>query len=213
MKKLLSVLVLVALGVTAKAQLWAGGSLGFSHSGGVEKTLFNDSDKPSENSFSIAPIVGYNLNENLSVGGKLVLNVVTYKEEYDSYKTELTDFGFGITPFARYTVLKSNKFELQAEAGLPILATKMKITEYGQTEKGTVSVVGFYAKPILAYSISDHFQLECELDFLSLNANHIVAKTDDDEDYKDITNSFDFGFDSGNVATLGEITIGVIYKF
>ena len=47
MKKIiLSVLAIAAMATTANAQLWFGGSLGFSHDGGVIKTKEADTDKP-----------------------------------------------------------------------------------------------------------------------------------------------------------------------
>lgn len=200
------------MAATANAQLWFGGSVGFSHEGGVTKTKEADTDKPSVNSFTFAPTVGFELNEKLSVGGKIVFTSKSTKQTVGDTDTKTSSSTFGITPFARYTFVEFNKFGITAEAGIPILYSSSKHDNGSQTTKGDPQTsIGLYVTPLLTYSLNDHFQLECGLDFLSLSAAHTVTKDRDDSNNKGITNSFDFGA-SSRVATVGRITIGFIYK-
>ena len=214
MKKIfLSVLAIAAMATTANAQLWVGGSLGFSHEGGVIKTKEADTDKPSVNSFSFAPMVGFELNEKLSVGGKLDFTNESTKQTVGDTDTKRTKTTFGITPFARYTFVEFNKFGLLAEAGIPVSFISSKHDNGSKTVKGDPETsIGLYVRPMLTYSLNDNFQLECGLNFLSLDVEHSVIKDRDDKKNKNITNTFNFGVDSRNVATVGFVTIGFIYK-
>lgn len=222
MKKIfLSVLAIAAMAATANAQLWFGGSVGFSHSGGEQKTADNKRQSPKSNSFSFAPMVGFDLNEQLSVGGMLNLRTQSNKSYayYGSDTKEIEDVSkntsniIGVTPFARYKFAEFNKFGLVAEAGLPISYTSAKtdITNTTSIETSQTSL-GLYVEPILTYSLNDHFQLECGLNFLSLNANHSVTKDRDNSKNKNTSNSFRFGANTHNVVNVGDITIGFIYK-
>ncbi|MBQ1883874.1 MAG: outer membrane beta-barrel protein [Bacteroidales bacterium] len=214
MKKIfLSMLAIAAMAATANAQLWFGGSLGFSHEGGVIKTKEADTDKPSVNSFSFSPMVGFELNEKLSVGGKLDFTNKSTKQTVGDTDTKRSESTFGITPFARYTFVEFNKFGLLAEAGIPVAFSSSKHDNGSKTVKGDPETsIGLYVRPMLTYSLNDNFQLECGLNFLSFNAKHSVIKSKDDSNNKNITNTFDFGVDSRNVATVGFVTIGFIYK-
>lgn len=218
MKKLLLVLAIAAMATTTNAQLWFGGSISFTHSGGVEKSKNSDVDKPSTNAFTLAPTVGFDLNDKLAVGGKLTLGTASTKSKDTDFegketetKTSLTTVG--VTPFARYKFVEFNKFGLVAEAGLPISSKSSKYSVGGKSTKGDPTTsIGLYVTPLLTYSLNDNIQLECGLDFLSLNATHSVTKDRDDSNNKDITNTFNFGANTRNVATVGNITIGFIYK-
>jgi outer membrane protein len=215
MKKIfLSVLAIASMAMTANAQLWFGGGISFSHNGGVTKTNgADDVDKPSSNSFSFSPTVGFDLSEKLAVGGKLNFLSTTGKQTNGNTETKTSDFMFGITPFARYKFVEFNKFGIIAEAGAPISHRSHKNDNGSTTTKGDPTMsVGLYVEPVLTYSLNDHFQLECGLDFMSFNATHSVTKDRDDSSNKDINNYFRFGANTYNVVTISNITIGFIYK-
>ena len=216
MKKIfLSVLAIAAMATTANAQLWLGGSVNFSHSGGAMKTKDSDVDKPKNNSFTLAPMVGFALNDQLSIGGEvsLISSTLKSKADFTGDDEKASSLAISVTPFARYTFVEFNKLGVLAEAGLPIRSITSKQETNGNTVKGNpVSYFGLYVKPVLFYNLNDHFQLECGLDFMSLNAGHWVTKDKDDSDKKETTNSFNFGANTNNVVTVGNITIGFIYK-
>ncbi|MBO7143893.1 MAG: outer membrane beta-barrel protein [Salinivirgaceae bacterium] len=219
MKKIfLSVLAIAAMATTANAQLWLGGSLGFRHSDGASKTSDTNHKTSGSSAFTFAPIVGFDLNEQLSIGGKLNLIMTSQKDySYDinDKESELKTSGSGVgaIPFARYKFIEFNKFGVVAEAGLPISYTSSKTDNGSNTIKGNPQTnLGLYMNPILTYNLNDNFQLECGLNFLSLNASHTVTKDRDDSKKKTVSNNFRFGANTNNVVNVGDITIGFIYK-
>ncbi len=218
MKKIiLSVLAIAAMATTANAQLWFGGSVGFRHNKNVIKTENQDTKVPPTNNFYFSPMVGYDLDEKLSVGGELdfqhsssgsVRNVNTEEVEVKSTTTR-----FGVTPFARYKFAEFNKFGLVAVARLPFTYTTGETSMGSQTTKNNPTTsIGLGLNPILTYSLNDHFQLECGLNFLSLGASHSVSKDRDNSKNKSISNNFSFGANTNNVVNVGNITIGFIYR-
>lgn len=218
MKKILLSMALMAFIGSANAQLWLGGGISFSHNGGSTKTANTDYKVAGSSSFSLEPMAGFDLSDKLSVGGKLSLASSTRKNyTYDADDKETvsksTTNTVGVIPFVRYKFVEFNKFGLLAEAGLPIANESAKIDNGSNTTKGDPTTsFGLYVVPMLTYGLNDNFQLECSLDFLALNASHSVTKDRDDSKNKSISNSFDFGADTRNVATLGWIKIGFIYK-
>ena len=219
MKKIiLSVLAIAAMATTANAQLWVGGSVSFSHSDAASKTSDTKHKSGSINTFAFAPKVGFDLNEQLSVGGMFNLRTEmnkNYTYDVDDKENVLknTSSTIGVTPFARYKFAEFNKFGLVAEAGLPISHASSKTDNGSKTIKGNpATAIGLYVKPILTYSLNDNFQLECGLNFLSLNAEHSVIKDRDNSKNKSINNNFNFGANTGNVVNVGNITIGFIYR-
>ncbi len=218
MKKILLSMALMAFIGSANAQLWFGGGISFSHDGGAVKTDKIDHKTDGTSTISFAPMAGFDLSEKLSVGGKLNFRTSTnkfYSYDADDKETvsKLISNTVGVTPFARYRFVEFNKFGLLAEAGLPISFASTKNDNGSQTTKGDPNTsIGLYVTPMLTYSLNDNFQLECGLNFLSLNVNHSVTKDRDDNKNKTISNSFDFGVDTRNVATVGWLTIGFIYK-
>ena len=217
MKKIfLSVLAIAAMATTANAQLWLGGSVSFSHSDSKREMDNTKLSNPSSNSFSFSPMVGFELNEQLSVGGKLNLSTRTDKSSAsngaieDEQKNVVNSVS--ATPFARYKFAEFNKFGLVAEAGLPIGTALTKADNGINTQKSQQTSISLYVAPLLTYSLNDHFQLECGLNFLSLSANHSVTKDRDNSKNKNTSNSFRFGANTDNVVTVGNITIGFIYR-
>ena len=218
MKKIfLSVLAIAAMATTANAQLWFGGSVGFRHNKNVMKTENKDTKVPPTNYFYFSPMVGYDLDEKLSVGGELDFQISSYGSlnynngEEVEIKSSTTIFG--VTPFARYKFAELNKFGLVAEARLPFTYATGETSTGSQTTKNNPTTsIGLGLKPILTYSLNEHFQLECGLNFLSLSASHSVSKDRDNSKNKSISNNFNFGANTGNVVNVGNITIGFIYR-
>lgn len=86
MKKIFSAAVLAAMALTASAQTWVGGSLGYNYN----KT----ENEKAQNTLKIAPEIGYDLNETWSIAAAL---------EYDFQKQgDKKTNVFTIKPYARY---------------------------------------------------------------------------------------------------------------
>ena len=69
--------------------------------------------------------------------------------------------------------------------------------------------------PVVSYSLTDKLSLEASCEFLRLGFDYTVIKSKDNSDYKDITNSFGFGVNTGSYSFLSSsiLNIGLILKF
>ncbi len=72
MKKLLLVLVLILVGISARAQFYVGGSLGLK----VEK-VSQGSSSETQTSFMITPEFGYSYDKTWSLGAQIGFNIVS----------------------------------------------------------------------------------------------------------------------------------------
>lgn len=110
MKKLILTAVVALAAMTANAQVWVGGGLGFSQRN-YDDSMF----KPDETTFYISPEVGYTLNDKWDLAIALG----------DVYKK--TDPGdscndFFVNPYARYTFFKTGKVGFFVDGGFSITA-------------------------------------------------------------------------------------------
>lgn len=217
MKKILvSVLAVIAFSMTSNAQLWFGGNVSASHSGSLEKKHVYpggttvDTVLTKSNSFTIAPKIGFGLNEKLSVGIAPSFSTSTSsKVDKDNLIKTNT---FGVIPFVRYTFVEFGNFGILAEADLPISFGNGKWVMNGtETKMNPTSSFGLTVTPWLTYSVSDNFSLECGLNFLRLYATHDVEKDQSDKDHKWVDNAMGCGVNS-SLVNVGGMTIGFIYK-
>ena len=136
MKKIVLTLALAAFAFAANAQLVIGGSCGFNaYNGGhewdqvvrgttsTEYTLPND----RSNSFTFAPKVGFNLNDDMQVGITIAYNhssntnYSNWATEYQTYKdfqgwSRHNRSSCSIEPYFRYSFLHMNKLTAFVEA-------------------------------------------------------------------------------------------------
>ena len=106
MKRFLLMLVVAFTAMAASAQIYVGGELGFWH----------DDDAVPENVFTLAPGVGYELNENWAVGGNLML----------SFQKDVKNV-YGIEPYARWSYFKNGMVRLFLDMGVGIGITDPEV--------------------------------------------------------------------------------------
>lgn len=130
MKKVFLTFALMLTAMAASAQFYVGGGVGYSktESGNNEATVF-----------SIAPEVGYVINEDWSVGATL-----GFENEEDVSKT------FTVEPYVRYTFLKAGNLSLFADGAVGFGTVK---PEGG--DNSTIWSVG--VSPGVAYKLSPKF--------------------------------------------------------
>lgn len=192
MKKLFIALVFVATGLVANAQLFVGGSIGFSHGAGyseetitvngvVEPDYGDLGYKPRTTTFSIAPTVGMMFSDRMGFGATIgykqeITKTCTdvEKKEFDD-KIGLSEFDF--TPFFRYVFGDFGKIKLYADAKLPLAFASSKSVykdieedeEITVKEKGPKGFgIGFYIQPAFTYQFNEHISFNAELGLLSL---------------------------------------------
>ena len=188
MKKLFVVASLIFVGIAVKAQLYMGAQ--FDINAG---SLKNDNgDKLSSNaSFGAYADIGYRLTDvwdlGVDYGGTIGVSKVG--------DTKVTTARWLLSPYARYSVLKAGDFELLGKGSLILEGSK------------TYNQVGIQVVPVLAYNLNDRITLQANLNFFSFGLSYNKEKKGN------ARTSFNLGGNSNNVATLGGLTIGFLYKF
>lgn len=208
------------------AQTYVGGSFGISHS-----QIKNGNSDQSGTSFKVMPEIGYQLDDNWALGltvgftkgyaalgsfdpadikamTSAILSTAVDVASDDNIGLDLK--GFHLAPYARYTCLKSQGFEVFLEG---VVAMNYIKTKTGGADEDTRSIssmalsvddklTGFEVclRPGIAYALSDNFKLTAKIG--SLGFQHYKA------DKADITLSR-FGLDmDGN-----NILFGMQYAF
>ncbi|MBQ7452502.1 MAG: porin family protein [Prevotella sp.] len=162
MKKILMVSVMAAAAVSANAQWYIGGQLGLD---------FNKANKDADSqmTFSIAPEVGYNINENWAVGAQVGFSMANKLKEdgkitYDAHgiPTGVTDptydatgTSFFIAPYARYTFAKSGNVSFFVDGGIGFATANYDIDDPYEkyNESGTIFHIGL--RPGIAFKATD----------------------------------------------------------
>ncbi|MDR3046360.1 MAG: porin family protein [Bacteroidales bacterium] len=201
MKKVILSIVVAFLGIVlANAQFYAGGSFGYNSSTAKE-------DKNTASSFSIAPTVGYRLNDKLDFG--LSVSAKSYNSTsrmvgldalYYTVKYKTQDFS--VEPYLRYSIIQFDKFNILGSAG--IFAGKGKMNQETlviSEEKYTNWGASIY--PTVIYDLSDKFALFSHLNFFRLGFSQ--TKIEDGN----TTTDFDFLLNAADILP----AIGVRYKF
>jgi opacity protein-like surface antigen len=106
MKKIILAALVAFVSVSANAQFWAGGSVGFNTS----KTSIDGNELSKENQFRLIPEIGYKLNDKWDIAVALGYNHISGKG-IDSQN------GFAINPYARYTFAQCGDFSFFADGG------------------------------------------------------------------------------------------------
>ena len=190
MKKLLVILSLVFTGIAVNAQLYMGGSFDLRFS----QTKTDNGDKETTSStIGLFPEIGYYLNDKFDVGLDIGISSSVYNNHISDNKTTTTSWLF--SPFVRYSVIQAGNFELIGKGSAIVDGSK------------TYTSFGIQVVPILAYNLNDHIALQANLNFLSIGTSYNKVKDGD------ATTRLNFGFNANNLANIGNLTVGFIYKF
>ncbi|GHT19587.1 hypothetical protein AGMMS4957_04160 [Bacteroidia bacterium] len=200
MRKFILIMAVAVLGtVSASAQFYVGGSLGYSTSTDEFTKELTGFEKTTKTALMVAPDLGFALSEKFEVG-------LEFGYEFDADKVtkkegthDKQESGWEIAPYARYECLSADKFSVWAQV----------VLGYGvKTEESTTFSVQF--APVLKYSLSHHIKLISRVNFLSIG----LASTSFTEDDRKLTN-FGVGVNKfhGATASGGLFTVGFEYEF
>lgn len=142
MKKIFLSLMVMVAAVAANAQIWVGGSLGF-------RTYDAQGAGDTETTFNIAPEVGYDLSEDLSIAIGLGYASESLKDVDDAQTT------ISVNPYARYKFLKAGNFNVFLDGGFAF-----KSVDDG-ANKNNAWLIG--VRPGVAYSINENFSVVAHL--------------------------------------------------
>lgn len=184
MKKLFLTLLVAVGSLTASAQVYVGGSVGF----------WRDTDA-NNTSLYIAPEVGYSLSDKWDLGLGL-----GYIYTYEGYETHAGDGikgnAFVVEPYGRWNYAEFGPVSLFLDMGFGIATFKTK----GIDDADTAWNIG--VKPGLKVSLAKQIDFVAHLGFLGYRGS------DDDLDIK-VYGDDGFGFNFNSTS----VTFGVYYNF
>ena len=193
-KLLLSIFMLCILSVAANAQVYMGGTFGF--------TYRKDVNDVSKRDFTLVPEIGYQLNDKISTGmnlgyrhiGNTTISGFTYA--CDKY------ISFGIAPYIRYNLYQNHKVRIFADGVASLWHVKYKGLQNAgeQTGKdidGNRWTVGI--RPGIAYDATQHFSCLAKIGWFGYSCTKM-------EGYK-ATATWNIDLDTDNLA------IGFLYLF
>ncbi len=105
MKKMILAALVAVASISANAQVWVGGSLGFNYN--------KNADDVKTTTFSIAPEVGYTLSDKWDIAIALEETNISQKDG-DSMNT------FAVNPYARYTFFQTGKVGFFLDMGFNV---------------------------------------------------------------------------------------------
>ncbi len=203
MKKFFIAVSLIFAAITVNAQWYVGGSLNFS----TETDKNSDGDKmDTDTRFNISESLGYYVTDKFDIGMRAGFGLGSLKNHTADTKSKSASWT--LAPYARYSFLQFNKFEVIARAELSYRGNRTKNDDGDVMSENTA--IGINIAPILAYNLTDHLVLTTTLNFASFGFNSFKVKDGN------TLNEFGFGFDSDNVMNIGGtngVTIGFLYKF
>ncbi len=160
MKKILFAVAGILASMTVSAQVWVGGSLGFSSRSYDSEENLVESENEIDIDFS--PTIGYAINDKMDAGIELSLgSTKNFMGEKDA-----TMSSFGVAPFVRYNFFQSGKISFLAKASADFYTDKWNYAlpgvpdELKYEEKYTT--FGIYASPLIKYQVTDHIALVAE---------------------------------------------------
>jgi hypothetical protein len=120
MKKILLILALAMFSFAnaQKGTILVGGNIGYAS----DKTEFRFGETKT-NTFSFSPRVGYQFNDNWTVGGEFTVS----SSNDENAVREIKDNGFKIGAFVRYSVPLSQTFSIFADMGAGFQNEKTKV--------------------------------------------------------------------------------------
>lgn len=152
MKKILIAVFIAAVSLSANAQVWVSGQLGFN----TARTSVDGTTLSKGRNFTIAPEVGYKLNDKLDIAMKIGYahaknsTLFNYNLGIDQ---DFTANGFQIAPYVRYTFAKAGNFSFFADGGFGYAL--IHVNGYDKS----VHAWEIAIEPGVSYALSDKFGL------------------------------------------------------
>lgn len=211
MKKLFLTLAVVAAISVCNAQFYMGTNLGANYSSGTNKvTGVDEYNTPSTFTFTVAPKLGYQINDKFAVGLALGYGLTRTNTQFTDalvnatdYKSVSTNNTWSATPYFRYSFLHFNDFSLFAEAQINVYGGWGKTeTNYTLPILGAQSITydnpdifgfGIAVVPGLNYSFNDHFNMDLYMSLFQLYYNHEQTTTNPGDNNEIVTKANKFG--------------------
>lgn len=194
MKKIFMMAVMAVAALSANAQVWIGGEVGFgsTHTNGWS----------TEKTFTIQPEVGYALSDKFDVAIALGYSYASDKEykEGGKYKYYSNANSWEIKPYVRYKFVKAGNFFAFVDGGLNYETTHVK----GEAKNWNSFGVSF--APGIAYAVSNKVTLVSHLGE-GLYYSHDWKNYDENQFYDN------FHANSVGFKLFNQVTFGAYYNF
>lgn len=182
MKKLISSAVILAANVTvASAQMWLGGNIGFN------RNTTTDGDKERVlNAVSIAPTIGYDLNEKLALAAMISYSHVSTSYENYANNNSAAQNTYAIRPFLRYYFTECGKLRFFVDGGVGAAISHISGTDYETVD------FSCHLSPGISYPVNDRISLVAGFGGLSYTR---TLDSDHDTDFTASSFAFDLSTD------------------
>lgn len=184
MKKIMMIAAMMVATMSASAQVYVGGGVGFqtTSQGDVTNTTIK-----------LMPEIGYNLDENWAVGVALGYGHSKNSVETNGVEVSVKTNVFSINPYARYTFAKFDKVNLFVDGGVEYVHTK------SGDDKNNQFAIGL--KPGVAVNLNDKLSFVTHVGFLGYKY--------DKDDYEGAKAANTFGLDIDG----SSLTFALYYNF
>lgn len=192
------------------AQFFVTGNFGLNTSGGSSDNGTVKTDKPSKLSFTFSPMVGKFISQKIGIGIGFNFSLSNTKTTGTTVTIDKSS-AFGLCPFIRYKVLTLNKFLVFSQANIGFSYSNPTTTMVGTTADETKTTnLYFNVVPGIAYNLNKKISFQTFINVLNFGYYLTTTKLNSE---KETTSSFGLGAGLNNIVTIGNITIGAIYKF
>jgi hypothetical protein len=208
MKKIVILFITIIVATaTANAQFFIEGSVGFRYADS------SDTDY-SSSSLSIAPSIGYWLNNKVAIGISPGFGGENIDGTIDTgLENEERRRNWLISVFGRYKLWEKEKFSILIKTPVGYGTTNYKNTKDTYTLRdNSMSYFQVSAFPLVSYKLGERFDIIAECSFFSLSFSS-TAHDDKAANAKSTSNQFNFGAKSSIFNSLGNISIGFVYNF
>lgn len=206
MKKLFMSVCMVVAAMTANAQVYTGGELGFWRNG---------EDGNNKTSFTLAPELGYNIDDTWALGIKLGYNYNYYGKAADILGTSVSGNvkrnAFTVEPYVRASYAKMGPVRLFVDGGFAFATYKDTYSAGVGSSSESVSddarnawQIGF--KPGIALDLNEHFSFIAHAGFLGYRHS-------DPKKYNSALEDGIYGNGWGFDFKSNSLTFGFLYNF
>ncbi len=214
MKKITLLFTLLFIAFQADAQLWISADVGFTTSGNKAEFTSGgttiESDGPRTLDLIFAPTIGYNINDNITIGGIIAYNLDRTVAEGDNTKETDAISEIAILPFMRYNHAINEKFGLYGQLDLgPSFGKVTSEFESGSTtvtSEANLLGFGINIRPGVYFQFSDHFSMNAHYGALGFNSDRFKVEDDNAEQ---ISRNSDFGLN----LQMSSLRFGLNYHF
>lgn len=225
MKKIIAATFVAMCSFTANAQIWVGGSVGFSKFDNESQNENLSSSNNTPTRLYFGPTVGYDFNDKWAVALSLDYSSGNNTTTFDGPPSNNCDeingssHGFLVTPFVRYTFARSGIVSFYVDGGVSIGWAKAKnkrhyddsVVILSGCDKSSSFEIGL--RPGMLIDLSDHVALEMNLGFFGYthekNTSKNLSGDSGNTEYTSTSTSNRFGFCTNG----GNVSFGVIWKF